>query len=382
MRFIKKWLKIEGGQSIILVAFAIAMLCGVAALVVDTGMVSVAQGQLQNAADAAALAAANDLPSASAAATTADAFAELNGVPAANTTTTTPYKGNANKVEVVCTQTVQYTFARVIGIKSTVVTARAVAEKTGISGGCFGYALFNGSPTNMLSLNSYDFTVGGSVHSNSNIAINGTLQNFSGNVESVKNATLNGFNVTIGGTLQGASIVINGQLSSFHIGNQVSSAAPNIAMPDFSAQAISEATASGKVYQGSVDFNGNNINVDSSIYAKGDITVNASKFTGTGVMIATGNITFNGYMVASNSSSAVCLYAAGNNKSITINGTGIQVTGILYAPNGSVIINGYDVTINGRIIAQNVIINGTKIKILSGSNDLSSLPGGSVTLCE
>ena len=54
MRFIKKWLKFEGGQSIVLVAFTIAMLCGVAALVVDTGMVSVAQGKLQNAADAAA----------------------------------------------------------------------------------------------------------------------------------------------------------------------------------------------------------------------------------------------------------------------------------------------------------------------------------------
>ena len=61
MRFMKKWFKFEGGQSIVLVAFAIAMLCGVAALVVDTGMVSVAQGQLQNAADAAALAAANEL---------------------------------------------------------------------------------------------------------------------------------------------------------------------------------------------------------------------------------------------------------------------------------------------------------------------------------
>ena len=57
MRSIKQWLKREAGQSVILVALSIAMLCGVAALVVDIGMVSVREGQLQNAADAAALAA-------------------------------------------------------------------------------------------------------------------------------------------------------------------------------------------------------------------------------------------------------------------------------------------------------------------------------------
>ena len=64
MRSIKQWLKREVGQSVILVALSIAMLCGVAAVVVDVGMVSVSEGQLQNAADAAALAAARDLPSA------------------------------------------------------------------------------------------------------------------------------------------------------------------------------------------------------------------------------------------------------------------------------------------------------------------------------
>ena len=49
MRSIKQWLKREAGQSVILVALSIAMLCGVAALVVDIGMVSVREGQLQNA---------------------------------------------------------------------------------------------------------------------------------------------------------------------------------------------------------------------------------------------------------------------------------------------------------------------------------------------
>ena len=129
MRSIKQWLKREAGQSVVLVALSIAMLCGVAALVVDVGMVSVREGQLQNAADAAALAAARDLPSASTAKSTAVKYAGYNGVAATDTVVTTPYNGNPNRVEVVCNKTVQYTFAKIFGAKSIVVSARAVAEK-------------------------------------------------------------------------------------------------------------------------------------------------------------------------------------------------------------------------------------------------------------
>ena len=138
MRSIKQWLKREAGQSVVLVALSIAMLCGVAALVVDVGMVSVREGQLQNAADAAALAAARDLPSASTAKSTAVKYAGYNGVTATDTVVTTPYNGNPNRVEVVCNKTVQYTFAKIFGAKSIVVSARAVAEKAAGASGPFG----------------------------------------------------------------------------------------------------------------------------------------------------------------------------------------------------------------------------------------------------
>ena len=88
VRLINKWIRREIGQSIVLVAFAIAALCGTAAMVVDVGMISVAQWKLQNAADAAALAAAGSLPDVSSAINTADQYALLNGIPAANTAIT------------------------------------------------------------------------------------------------------------------------------------------------------------------------------------------------------------------------------------------------------------------------------------------------------
>lgn len=380
MRSIKKWFHREHGQSLILVVIAMTMLCGVAALVIDVGRVSVSQGQLQNAADSAALAAARELPSATNASIAAKKYAGYNGVLSANTTATTPYNGNANRVEVVCKETVDYTFAKVIGLNNTEVSARAVAEKGGISGGPFGYTLFSGSTNGTLTMNSYDFTVGGSLHSNANVALNGTLQTITGNAEAVKNFTLNGYNQTIGDTLQGATITLNG--SNMHVAKTLSVAAADITMPDFSAEAINEATASGTVYNSSKDFSGYDISVDTNIYVKGDITVNATKFTGKGIMVATGSIYLNGYMMSNATGSSVCMFANKSGGQIVINGTGITINGILYAPFGSIIINGYDITINGRIIAKDITINGTKIKIISGANDLACLPGGTIVLVE
>ncbi|MDD4312895.1 MAG: pilus assembly protein TadG-related protein, partial [Eubacteriales bacterium] len=160
---LQKWLKRECGQSVFLVVISITLLCATAALVVDVGQVAVTQGQLQNAADAAALAAAKSLPDATSAKNAASQYAALNGVAASDTAATTPYNGNANKVEVVCKKTVQYTFARVIGLNSKVVSARAVAEKSNASG-AFGYALFSGGVNSQMGLYTDLFEVTGSVH--------------------------------------------------------------------------------------------------------------------------------------------------------------------------------------------------------------------------
>ena len=379
MRPIWKWLKDESGQSVIVIAISMVVLCGFAALAVDIARVSMADGQLQNAADAAALAGARSLPSATTAKSQAVHYAGLNGVSAANTKTTTPYNGNASKIEVVCTATVDYTFARIFGLTSKTVSARAVAEKTGMSGGAFGYAVFGGSTSDLMQFNSSSLDIAGSVHTNADFQMSGSLQKISGNAEAVKAFASYVSSITIGGTAQGSSVTIYG--SVINVPNRVSSPAAVIAMPDFSADVKSEAKAAGTYYTSSKLYNGGTINVDSSVYVDGGtLTVAGSNFTGQGCMVATGNIQLNGSLIRSTSSSSVCLYSKSGD--IQLNTSGLEVYGILYAPNGFIQINASNINIYGRVIAKKVQINGSNVKIVSGTGDLSCLPGESVVLVE
>ncbi len=384
MRFIKNLLKGESGQSALLVAITIVALCGVAAMVADVGMVAVTQGQLQNAADAAALAAANNLPDAASARTTAGQYAELNGVSAADTTATTPYNGSANKVEVVCKETVQYTFARVIGLQSKEVSARAVAEKTGSSAGPFGYALFSGGLNSQMGLYTDALEITGSAHSNYTYQMNGSLQKISGNAEAVSSFQSSVTNLTIGGTCQASSIAIYGKESNICVPTRLQVPAAVIDMPDFSQDIKNEATAAGTAYLinswETKVLSGTNVNVDSCIYSSGGIQVAACTFTGQGSICAEKNIQLSGNTVKNTASSAVCIYSV--NGDISFATSGLTIYGTLYAPNGTIGIYASNTTIYGRVIAKNIIITGSNVKIISGSNDLNFLSGGSVSLIE
>lgn len=130
---IKQIVKNENGQSMVLVVLLMVVIMGFAALVVDLGMVSYTKTRLQNAADAAALAGARDLPDATTAESTAIIYAGKNGVhngvQKTVVTVTYPDNGDANKIKVECTKTVSYTFARVLGFTEKDVSASAVAQK-------------------------------------------------------------------------------------------------------------------------------------------------------------------------------------------------------------------------------------------------------------
>src|SRR5690242_20706070 len=69
----------EEGQALVLMMLALVVLLGFAGLVLDIGRTYVAQRQLQQAVDASALAAAQDLPDASTATTTANSYSALAG---------------------------------------------------------------------------------------------------------------------------------------------------------------------------------------------------------------------------------------------------------------------------------------------------------------
>lgn len=126
----KKMVKNEDGQVLVIFALLLVVFIGFAALVIDVGMMYRTKSKMQIAADAAALAGAQDLPSASLAISAAMNFAEANGAEKSKTTVITPYKGDPNKIEVESTQNVQYSFARVLGFTDADISARAVAQNT------------------------------------------------------------------------------------------------------------------------------------------------------------------------------------------------------------------------------------------------------------
>lgn len=128
-RFIKKLIKKEEGQSLVAFALLFVILMGSAALVVDVGFIEVQKSHAQNIADAAALSGAMDLPSYSIAINSAKTVAEANGADADKTIVKTPYKGDSTSIEVICSQTFHYTFARILGFDKVEVMSRAVAQR-------------------------------------------------------------------------------------------------------------------------------------------------------------------------------------------------------------------------------------------------------------
>jgi len=371
-----KLLKEESGQAMVIFVLVFAVLCGAAGLAIDVGRLTFEKSTLQNAADAAALAGVKDLPDTATANSTAIYYAGQNGVKASEITTTAPYNGDSTEIEVVCTKTVSYTFAKVLGLTSKTVSARSVAQK-GKLGAAFDYTLFSGDKNETLTINGSSFYVGGDAHSNYKFNINGSSQTITGSGEAVSNFTINGSSITIGDICEGSSISTNG--SNIKIGNRVSSPALLIDMPDFSNVIKNQAEAAGQAYTGNKTFNGSGISVDSPIYVNGNVTINGSRFAGKGCILATGDITFNGSNLTNTSGDAVCFYSG---KNITINGSSIALDGIVYAPNGTITMNGSNQIVNGRVVGDKLTFNGSNYRIISGTNDLKSLPGSSAKLIE
>lgn len=359
----------------VLFAVAFVVLCSIAALVLDLGSVYIKESNIQNAADVAAMAGAQDLPDANSASNTAIYYAGKNGC-TAGTTVTSPYSGDPNKIEVVCTKTISYTFARVMGFSDTVIHARAVAKKENL-GAAFDYTLFSGDSCAPLNINGSGLFIGGNAHSNYRCRINGSGQTITGSAEAVSTFKINGSNIKISNICMGSSVTTSG--NNITIGTKIICPAPFIDMPDFSDIIQTQAETAGQVYMGNKTFNGSGISVDSPIFVDGDVTINGSSFTGSGCILATGDITFNGSGLNA-SGGAVCFYSETGN--ITLNGSDATIDGILYAPNGRISFNGSNSTVNGRVIGNKIAINGSSFRAVSGADDLDCLPASSVKLIE
>jgi Flp pilus assembly protein TadG len=116
------------GQVMVLFALSAVALVGVMSLGADVGVLYYNWGQLQKAADAAALAGASYLPNDTTTATsTAQTYATNNGVLASDIITATPINGNS-QFQVTLQRTVPYSFARVLGLTDGYVKVSATAS--------------------------------------------------------------------------------------------------------------------------------------------------------------------------------------------------------------------------------------------------------------
>lgn len=124
----------ESGQALILAALLMAVLMGFVALTIDIGLFLQEKRHLQNAADAAALAAVAELPDdPGMAVSKALEWAAKNGYdnadPNVTVTADTPYQGSPSKIKVTITHSARpFIFARALGLDFVDISATAAAE--------------------------------------------------------------------------------------------------------------------------------------------------------------------------------------------------------------------------------------------------------------
>jgi hypothetical protein len=132
-------LRHEAGQTVVLFAILLPLFLGLGAIAVDIGYWYVVRKSAQDAADAAALAAARELPVGSIAEATAIEYVEAN-MPDASPTVEFPYVPDASsgtgggepdhtKIEVTVEHATDTFFGGLFGVLSPTVTRRAVAER-------------------------------------------------------------------------------------------------------------------------------------------------------------------------------------------------------------------------------------------------------------
>lgn len=392
VRISRVWRK--EGQSLVIVALMLPVLLGVAGAGVTVGTVYYAQSRLQNAVDAAALAAAKTMETTNNAAEAENQSALVSQDDSAARDATVTVSSSPTD-SVLATASAQSStaggFAAVFGHSRFGIQAQAKAAVS--PGGPFNFAVFQGDPN----------------PSQPPLTFNGTDQVLSptpgntANVHSNNDVLLNG-NVTVQGSCGGDPSVSVGGNSSCAAGTIAP--APQVAMPVWSANQVTPPNATtigsasnptGLTVNGSASLSGNDVIYGNLVFSGddtvtghflvyGNIVVNGNcVITGSLTSIG-GSVTLNGNVAVNGSGglAVVALTANGSTSnstsgpgSITVNG-GVSINSTLYAPNGGIVLNGND-TVNGSIVGYAVTMNGT-VNVTPNAADNAALPVQQVML--
>jgi Flp pilus assembly protein TadG len=409
LKSLRNGLRDESGQALLLVAVAMAVILGFAGLVVDVGQLHYTQSRLQAAADAAAVSGAleiaycggtsncSEMQTAAQKALVENGFAGStlvtqcatgagsgltltinNGPCAAGSAANDPNYGNTSYVEALVSEPQPTYFIRVLGITSTMLSARAEATV-----GNFPFCVDTlGSSGTTFQSN------GGTLTASCGILVNSTgSPAFQAN----------------GGTITASAIDISGgdQITGASVSPTPTTHAPGLSNPLswVPVPAVGSCTFS-KAYS----VNGGNVALNPGNYCGGIIVnsgvatfnpgfytlggsgllVNGGSMSGNGVTLyfQAGSATFNGSNNINLVAPTTGTYAGilffqnpSDTSSATINGgTGSVFQGALYFPDATVQLNGGNVAAYTIVVSKSVQMNGSSFSI---GNDYSSLPGGS-----
>jgi Putative Flp pilus-assembly TadE/G-like len=401
-----RFLKDEQGQASVLLAVCMVAVVGIAGLAVDVGHLRYAKRQLQTLADSAALAGAAELSYCNG---TADCDAmqtaaqqtvaengatlgtflsqcsgsvsgltlELNNGPCA-LGSSDPNQGDPGFVETVVTQSEPMYFAKILGLNTMTVSARAEAK-------------IGNSPYCVIALGSAGLTFqsnGGGITASCGLMVDSD----SNTAFQANGADVNAKEISVDGGYQ-----INGGTVS----PTPTTGAPSLADP---LNYLTPPTSSGCTYTSVYSVNSGNANLSAGTYCGGiqlnggslslnpgtyildgiGLQMNSGSISGNGVTlyIAQGGVQFNGAnsvnLVAPTTGTYAGILFYQNSTdatAATINGgSGSAFQGALYFPDSTVQLNGSNIAAYTIVVSNSMQINGSDFNI---GSDYSSLPGGS-----
>jgi len=380
----------ESGSVTVIVALCMTALFGISALAVDFGMLASAKGALQNAADAAALAAAKDLGVGAGALTIenrVEEYCRANGCDPDDAEYSVTYSTAGRTITVNVTREMSMGFSAVLtGERTRTVSAKAVANVTSIFGGC-PFAMMAGRRIEEdgtgIVISGNNIQINGNIHSNSDISMSHAVLGDGVIATAVRNT-----NPSTTGWNNNAIALDLPSFQNFE--NALQAVEPvvefygNITKKNKNGfqELINEALQKYRERMGSSDdyrYKGLYIHIAGSLTFNGNnSTTYVSEFPI--ILIVDGDIDLNGAPITSTVDFPVSVMTKRGN--LTVNGGGASFTGILFAPKGDIILNGNNAEFTGSIVAQNIRKTGGKITVSYNEDVDRFLPASKVHLIE
>lgn len=347
------------GSTLAVVAVVLVVLLMVAALSIDLGMMFKEKQRLQNAADAAALAGAKELPeSVSQAVSQAEAIANENRPGVKSVACTIPYKSDPKCIQVVLTGERPSVFAGIFGKTTALVRARAAARCTyAFTGLIHVNDSSGGAPDKCLTYTGGSGNLTGSIHSNGYIKISGNGNTFRGGMTYVKSvddsSTSNIYDPPYKSTSKRPmplSYVFSDFPSTYYF------------VGDLNVGGTSSLWVGGDV--------GTRQLRPGVIVATGDISNAITGWTGNVTFVAGGKLRLSGgdwNMTAYWNN--ICGYAGSNeDDAMVISSSGATQTGYFFCPAGKIRYSGSSgTTVNGGFVSDTLLVSGSSMVMNSGS---------------